>query len=145
MSAKVHCEAECKFTVDCVTVGIDHVITIVKIESMIHHIADICMKSKMEWENSDHLCFSFKEDYDQHLWSNISSAVLGGDSVVFKECEIAGESRHGRIGEEGGIDLTSAIGIIIEADNTSIPVNDTIGVSTKTRKTLATKPVSKFK
>ena len=99
------------------------------------------------------LCFSFKEDYDQHLWSNISSVVFGGDSVVFKECEIAGESLPhgdidiivGRIGEEDGIDFTSAIGIVIEADNTSIPLNDTIGVSTKTRKTLATRPVSKFK
>ena len=99
------------------------------------------------------LCFSFKEDYDQHLWSNISSAVLGGDSVVFKECEIAGKSLPhgdidvvaGRIGEEDGIDLTSAIGIITDADNTSIPDNDPIGVSTKTCKILATRPVSKFK
>ena len=54
MSAKVHCEAKRKFTVDYVAVGIDHVTTIVKIESMIHHIADICMRSKLEWENSDH-------------------------------------------------------------------------------------------
>ena len=99
------------------------------------------------------LCYSFKEDYDQHLWSNISSAVLGGDSVVFEECEIAGKSLPhgdidiivGRIGEEGGIDLTSAIGIVIEDDNTSVPVNDTIGISAKTCQTLPTKPVSKFK
>ena len=99
------------------------------------------------------LFFSFKEDYDQHLWSNISSAVLGGDSVVFEECEIASKSLPhgdidiiaGLIGEEDSTDLTSAIGIVIEADNTSIPVNDTIGVSIKTHQTLATRPVSKFK
>ena len=53
MSAQVHCEEERNFTVDCVTVGIDHDTTIVRIESMIHHIADICMKSKLEWENAD--------------------------------------------------------------------------------------------
>ena len=99
------------------------------------------------------LCFSFKEDYDQHLWSNISSAVLGDDSVVFNECEIAGTSLpHGDIDivagwidEENGIDLSSAIGIVIDVNKTSIPVSDPISVSTKTHRTLATRAVSKFK
>ena len=54
VSAKVHCEEERKFSVRHVTIRIDHATIVMRIVSMIHHIADICMKSKLEWEKSDH-------------------------------------------------------------------------------------------
>ena len=53
MSAKVHCEEECKFSVRHVTIGIDHATTVMRIVSVIHHIADICMKSKKKKKKSD--------------------------------------------------------------------------------------------
>ena len=99
------------------------------------------------------LCFLFKEDFDELLWSSISSAVLGSNSVVFTQCEIAGESLpHGdvdviasRIGEESSIDFPTAIGIVLSESNETIPVDDAIGISAKTRNSLRTKPPSKFK
>ena len=99
------------------------------------------------------LCFLFKEDFDELLWSSISSAVLGSNSVVFTQCEIAGETLpHGDvdviaslIGEESSIDFPTAIGIVLSESNATVPVDDAIGISAKTRNSLRTKPPSKFK
>ena len=96
--------------------------------------------------------FLFKEDYDKYLWSRLSSAVLGSDSVVYEECTINGVTLPhgdidivaGRIGEKDGLDIGSSFGVTVGIDDVEMEVNDSVGVSTKTRTTLATTPVSKF-
>ena len=42
--------------------------------------------------------FFFQESNDQHLWSMICCAVIEGNSAVFKECTVSGETLpHGDI------------------------------------------------
>ena len=76
----------------------------VKIYSLISHICDIYKAEQKGWKESHSgamvckcdcilsVCVFFQEINDQHLWSKVCSAVIEGNSVVFKECTIDSET-----------------------------------------------------
>lgn len=102
------------------------------------------------------MCF-LKEINDQQLWSKLCGAVIEGGSAVFKECTIDAETNEvassgslphgdvdvvaGQLDNSGEINWTFGVQLL-DVDEV-YELYSPVGVSNKTRKTLATDPPSK--
>ena len=86
---------------------------------------------------------------DQHLWSIICSIIIEGNSAVFKECTIKGETLpHGDIDIVAGQintrgEIIWRFGVQIFAEDEEFFLDSPIGISAKTKRTLTTVPPSK--
>ena len=91
--------------------------------------------------------FFFQESNDQHLWSTICCAVIEGNSAVFKECMVSGETLpHSDIDVVAGrIDNSGkSFGVQLLAENEVFQLQSPIGVSAKTQRTLVPHLVNPF-